>query len=184
MKDARQDHANVRAELVERLADAAAKQQRNTELGRQISQLVAEQEIDGVDHTERLAKLRNEQAEIVQFLGTWPDVQAELERRLEAAVSALQQQEHQERLAELDTLRSMEAGQRDAFAGKAIELIEVSAALKQTLERKVAIRGEILESGRGGVDIGNPELPPFHNGWLQSPQGMHEARQTLARIAA
>lgn len=184
MNDARQEHANAKAELIERQADAVAKQQRQAELGRQISQLVAEQEIDGVDHAKRLAKLRSEQAEIAQELATWPDVQAELERRLEATVSALQQHEHQERLAELDTLRSMEAGQREAFAGKAIELIEASAALKQTLERKVAIRGEILESGRGGVDIGNPELPPFYNGWLQSPQGMSEARQTLARVAA
>ena len=180
MSNVNQNFANVRAELAERSAAATAQQQRRAEVERTISQLIAEQQLDGVDHSSRLDKLRAELGQLEELLSTWPAVDAELQRRLEVARVALAEAKKAELLQELDQLRTNEDAGRRAFADVALQFVETAAALKQHLDRKLAIKAELLERGQG-VDVGDPELPVFYQGWLRSDGGLAEAQRTLAR---
>lgn len=180
MSNARQNHADVAAELRERTAAATAQQQRRAEVGRTISQLIAEEQLDGVDHGARLGKLRTEQAQLEETLSTWPAVEAELQRRLTAARQAVAELEKAELLQELDQLRTNEDAGRRAFADLALQFVETAATLKRQLDRKMAIKAELLQRGKG-VDVGDPELPVFYPGWLRSDGGLVEARRSLVR---
>lgn len=181
MSKERQNHANVRAELAERAAAATAQQQRRAEVERTISQLIAEEQLDGVDHGARLGKLRTEQAQLEETLSTWPAVEAELQRRLTAARQAVDELEKAELLQELDQLRTNEVAGRQRFAEAGLQFVEVATTLKQQLDRKLAIKAELLQRGKG-VDVGDPELPAFYPGWLRSDGGLTEARRNLVSV--
>lgn len=181
MSNANQNFANVRAELAERSAAAAAQQQRRADVERTISQLIAEQQLDGVDHGSRLDKLRSELGQLEEVLSMWPAVEAELQRRLEAARSALAEAKKAELLQELEQLRANEDAGRRAFADAALQFVETAAALKRQLDRKLAIKAELLQRGKG-VDVGDPELPAFYPGWLRSDGGLTEARRSLVSV--
>jgi len=166
--------------LRERTAAATAQQQRRAEVARTISQLIAEEQLDGVDHGTRLGKLRTEQAQLEETLSTWPAVEAELQRRLTAARQAVAELEKAELLQELDQLRTNEDAGRRAFADLALQFVETAATLKRQLDRKIAIKSELLQRGKG-VDVGDPELPVFYPGWLRSDGGLAEARRSLVQ---
>lgn len=180
MSNARQNHADVAAELRERTAAATAQQQRRAEVARTISQLIAEEQLDGVDHGARLGKLRTEQAQLEETLSTWPAVEAELQRRLTAARQAVAELEKAELLQELVQLRTNEDAGRRAFADLALQFVETAATLKRQLDRKLAIKAELLQRGKG-IDVGDPELPVFYQGWLRSDGGLVEARRSLVQ---
>ena len=180
MSNVRQNHADVAAELRERTAAATAQQQRRAEVARTISQLIAEEQLDGVNHGARLGKLRTEQAQLEETLSTWPAVEAELQRRLTAARQAVAELEKAELLQELDQLRTNEDAGRRAFADLALQFVETAATLKRQLDRKMAIKAELLQRGKG-VDVGDPELPVFYPGWLRSDGGLAEARRSLVQ---
>lgn len=180
MSNVNQNFASVRAELAERTAAATAQQQRRADVERTISQLIAEQQLDGVDHGARLNKLRAEFGQLEEVLSTWPAVEAELQRRLEVARVALAEAKKAELLQELDQLRTNEDAGRRAFADLALQFVETAVALKQQLDRKMAIKAELLERGKG-VDVGDPELPMFYLGWLRSDGGLVEARRSLVK---
>lgn len=180
MSNVNQNFASVRAELAERSAAATAQQQRRTEVERTISQLIAEQQLDGVDHSRRLDKLRAELGQLEDALSTWPAVEAELQRRLEVARVALAEAKKAELLQELAQLRADELAGRQRFAEAGLQFVEVATTLKQQLDRKLAIKAELLERGQG-VDVGDPELPVFYPGWLRSDGGLVEARRSLVK---
>jgi hypothetical protein len=149
----------------------------------EISRLTAEQELDGVDHTKRLTALQGELATVTQALATWPDVEAELLRRLDIAAAALGDQEHAERLTELAQLRQAEADQRLAFARHGLALLEAAQALQATLDRKALLREGMVSSGRGVVETGDPQPPTFYHGWLRGgPQGFSEGQRTMQAL--
>lgn len=180
MSNVRQNHADVRAELNERSAAATAQRQRLADVERTISQLIAEQALDGVDHGARLTKLRTEGSQLEEALSTWPAIEAELQRRLEAAGAAMAELEKANLLAELEQIRTAEDAGRRAFADVAIQFVETAAALKKQLERKTAIKAELLQRGKG-VDVGDPELPVFYQAWLRNEGGLAEARRSLSK---
>ena len=180
MSNVNQNFASVRAELAERAAAATAQQQRRADVERTISQLIAEQQLDGVDHGARLNKLRAELGQLEEALSTWPAVEAELQRRLEVARVALAEAKKAELLQELDQLRVSEDAGRRAFADLALQFVETAATLKRQLDRKMAIKAELLQRGKG-IDVGDPELPVFYPGWLRSDGGLAEARRSLVQ---
>lgn len=168
------------AYTVDRAGHIATMKRRRAEVARTISQLIAEEQLDGVDHGTRLGKLRTEQAQLEETLSKWPAVEAELQRRLTAARQAVAELEKAELLQELDQLRTNEDAGRRAFADLALQFVETAATLKRQLDRKIAIKAELLQRGKG-VDVGDPELPVFYPGWLRSDGGLIEAQRTLAR---
>lgn len=88
--------------------------------------------------------------------------------------------ERAELLQELDQLRANEDAGRRAFADLALQFVETAATLKQQLDRKLAIKAELLQRGKG-IDVGDPELPVFYPGWLRSDGGLAEARRSLVQ---
>ncbi|MEZ4870417.1 MAG: hypothetical protein R3C14_54310 [Caldilineaceae bacterium] len=179
----KQKLADLWAELNERAASAERKRAHRVDLAKGISGLRAAQQLDGVDHSKRIAKLENEIADIDGWLATWPDVETELHQRIETANEELRQAGRAELLAELDGLLVDERAQRLAFAEQAVQLVGVSNVLQRTLERKEVLRHAIRETGNG-VDVGDPHPPMFSHKWLGNADGVHQAQAVLDGVRA
>jgi hypothetical protein len=80
--------AELLDEQQSRTEAARSAQASRAEAVQRLSQLRASQALDNVDLSKRIAKAEQDIAKIDALLATWPDVQAELARRVEAAKQA------------------------------------------------------------------------------------------------
>jgi hypothetical protein len=162
MSNMKQELLNIEAELSERQALAKTKAQRRADLTRAISRMIAQQELDAVDHTARIERARAELSECEAWLATWPDVERELCERVKVAgeYRALEQQE--QRMERLKELQGAEAQLRREFAERHIEFVKVAYELREALREKEQIANKSFENGHPIRDrIGSVEMPPW-----------------------
>ena len=171
--NSKQQLANLRAELVERQAKASASQERKGELTQSISRMVGEQALDGVDHSARIASAKAELALVEQYLSSWPDVQAELNRRIGEAEQALNADRLETAKERYTVLADLEAQQRREFANQVVSLAELSKRLLTTISERDGLYAATHQ--QGGLPIppgGRPtNYPPmFRPEWIWQGQ--------------
>lgn len=179
LKTARQTVVDVTDELTRRRAEVTAARERATAAHERISRLIATAALDGVNTGERMEAARAELAEAESTVATWPDIEAELLRRLAAAQTVIDAHNRQTRADQVTALQAKEETQRAAFFAAGLKLLDLAATLRATIAAKEAQRIEVIRAGDGALISGvhASEMPPFHNGWVQDGrQGIDEAK--------
>lgn len=180
LKTARQTAADLADELTRRGAEVEAAKTKGAAAAQRISQLTAQRELDGVDTGERIAAARAELTEAEHQVATWPDVEAELLRRLAAAQAIIDAHDRQARAEQVIALQAKEDKERAAFVAAGLKLLDLAATLGATIAAKEAQRIEIIRAGDGALIPGvyASEMPQLQNGWVQAGrQGIDEARR-------
>ncbi len=175
---AKQALAELLDEQQGRTQAAQNAQSSRTEAVARLSHLRASQALDNVDLSKRIAKAEADIAKIDELLATWPDVEAELARRVETAKQAVQQAVSTDMLAELAELRALERGRRLAFAEALHSLAQVGLDLRQLLNRKLWLKAELYTAGKI-VDAGDCELPNWPRWGIGEPVAIDEARRLI-----
>ena len=169
----KQQLANLRAELVERTTKASTSQERKGELTQSISRMVGEQALDGVDHSARIASAKAELALVEGYLNTWPDVQAELNRRVGEAEQALNAERLETAKARYTVLADLEAQQRREFANQVVSLAELSKRLLATISERDGLYAATHQQGGLAIPPGGRPTnypPQFRPEWVQYGQ--------------
>lgn len=124
-----------------------------------LSQLRAMQALDGVDVAKRITAAEKEITAADATLSLWPDVQAELGRRLATAQAALQASIVGEMKEELTSLLAAERGRRLAFAEAIHNAAQCGHDLRLLLNRKSYLKSELYAAGvvvnAGDLEMGN-----------------------------
>jgi hypothetical protein len=175
---AKQTLAELLDEQQSRTEAARSAQSSRTEAVQRLSQLRASQALDNVDLSKRIAKAEQDIAKIDALLATWPDVQAELQRRVQSAKDAVQQAATADMSAELTELQALERGRRLAFAEALHSLAQVGLDLRQLLNRKLWLKAELYQAGKI-VDAGDCELPNWPRWGIGEPVAIDEARRLI-----
>lgn len=166
---AQQNLSETVAELQDRQSLAQTKGPRLAAVQREISRLNAEQELDGADHAKRIAKLESERDELVAWLDTWPDVKAELNRRIDEAQAAVTEEEQDQRMATLQTLLEAEPELRQRFASDMATFAETAQELRKLIADKEAIVNASFEHGHPirdkAGDLMMPTIPNAAVNW-------------------
>lgn len=157
IQQAKQTLAELLDERQSRTESARSAQAGRDEAMQRLSQLRASQALDGVDLSKRIAKAEADIARHDALLATWPDVQAELERRIVAAREAVQAAGNADMLAELADLQAAERGRRLAFAEALHTTAQCGHDLRALLNRKAALRSELYAAGVV-AQAGNTEM--------------------------
>lgn len=174
--------AEHQAELAERRSLAAVNIQRRADLQAAISRMTAEQEIDGIDHTQRLVKARQDLAEADAWLQTWPDVEQELCRRITAAELAAKAEEQQQRLHDMAALLEAEAALRIEFAAKHVQFAEIGYQLRNLLHTKEALIQASFEAGHPIRErAGTTEMSAWSQG-IGTEGAVNFAKEELLRL--
>jgi hypothetical protein len=172
----------VLAELLDeqrsRTGAAQSAQASRTEAVQRLSQLRATQALDNVDLSKRIAKAEQDIGKIDELLATWPDVAAELQRRVESAKQAVIVAVNADMLAELAELRALERGRRLAFAEALHSLAQVGLDLRQLLNRKTWLKAELYQAGKI-VDAGDCELPNWPRWGIGEKVALDEAQRLI-----
>lgn len=175
---AKQVLAELLDEQQSRTQAAQSAQASRNEAVQRLSQLRATQALDNVDLSKRIAKAEQDIAKIDALLAAWPDVQAELARRVEAARQAVQQAATADMQNELAELRALERGRRLAFAEALHSLAQVGLDLRQLLNRKTWLKAELYTAGKI-VDAGDCELPNWPRWGIGEPTAVAEAQRLI-----
>jgi chromosome segregation ATPase len=174
---AKQTLAELLDEQQSRTQAAQSAQASRTEAAQRLSQLRATQALDNVDLSKRIAKAEARISEIDALLATWPDVQAELQRRVQSAKDAVQVAGNADMLAELAELRASERGRRLAFAEAIHSAAQCGHDLRLLLNRKTALRAELYAAG-AVVNAGDTEMPN-HPRYFGEQTAIDEARRLI-----
>jgi hypothetical protein len=179
---AKQVLAEILDEQQSRTGAAQNAQSSRAEAVQRLSQLRASQALDGLDLSKRIAKAEQDIAKIDELLATWPDVQAELQRRVEAAKQAVIVAGNADMQNELTELQALERGRRLAFAEALHGLAQVGLDLRQLLNRKLWLKAELYAAG-AVVNAGDTEMPnhPRHFG---EQNAIEAARQMIGQYRA
>ena len=175
----RQAVADLNAEMADRQSKATAAQRSKTELTQRISQLIAAQQLDGVDHTARIATAQAELATATAYLDSWPDVQSELQRRICAAEQQLAQQKRAADTARYQVVSVQEAQLRRDFAGCVLALTEVAARLRPVIDERQVLHTSLHAAGASLPSRPSNWLPEFQPGWVHGGQ-VSEVKRVLA----
>jgi hypothetical protein len=179
---AKQALAELLDEQRSRTEAARSAQASRAEAAQRLSQLRASQALDGLDLSKRIAKAEADIAKIDELLATWPDVEAELARRVETAKQAVQQAVSTDMLAELAELRALERGRRLAFAEAIHNAAQVGLDLRQLLNRKTVIASELYAAGMV-VSAGDNEMGN-HPRYFGEQNAIEAARQMIGQYRA
>lgn len=175
----------AQAELDARRQDAAQAAERLQMLRGRVSRLRAEEVLDGVSHARRIASDEKEITGLEQTLSVWPDVEVELERRIQAAEAAHIAALEADREQTLTTLTGRESELRERFAAAALALLQTSADIGDIHEQREAIRVSMVDEFNSGRRPNlaacpvNPALPRFDVGWLFHRQHLSLAERAL-----
>lgn len=178
LNQAKAQLAQLCDELADRRSKAANATQRKAELTQRLSSLRAGQALDGADHSQRIAAIEAEQAEIAKVLDTWPDVEAELRRRITAAQAEVDQIRQAQQLDEFAQLLNLESDLRQQYSAQALAFVELGRKLSRALETKQSLYNAIVQAG-GRVQPGDIQMPPFSRFWMFSDSGVTEAVAAL-----
>jgi hypothetical protein len=174
---AKQTLAELLDEQQSRTQAAQNAQSSRAEAMQRLSQLRATQALDNVDLSKRIAKAEQDIAKIDALLATWPDVQAELQRRVQSAKDAVQVAGNADMLAELAELRASERGRRLAFAEAIHNAAQCGHDLRLLLNRKTVIASELYAAGMvvsaGDLEMGN------HPRFFGEQTAIDEARRLI-----
>jgi hypothetical protein len=158
-QQAKQALAELLDEQQSRTEAARSAQSSRTEAVQRLSQLRATQALDNVDLSKRIGKAEADIGKIDELLATWPDVQAELARRVQSAKDAVQVAGNADMLAELTELQDGERGRRLAFAEAIHNAAQCGHDLRQLLDRKLWLKAELYAAGMvvsaGDLEMGN-----------------------------
>jgi predicted nuclease with TOPRIM domain len=169
--------ADLRAELTDRHSKATASQQRKAELTQRISQLQGAMALDGVDLSARIQQAQAELAEANKLLSTWPDVKAELQRRIGEAESALAQEQRAANVERWHEVSALEAAQRREFAQAVVALAEIAQRLRATIDERQALFTTLMGVLPGSRPLN--WLPEFRADWVYAGK-VSDAKQALA----
>ncbi len=179
---AKQQLAELLDERTSRAQAAQSAQAGKDEATQRLSQLRASQALDGVDLSKRITKAEADIARHDALLATWPDVAAELERRIASAKDAVQAAGNADLLAELTDLQGLERGRRLAFAEAIHDAAQCGHDLRLLLNRKSVIAGE-LAAGGVLVQPGDNELG-HHPRYFGEQSAIDAARQMIDQYRA
>ena len=177
IQEARAALVALEAEMGKRAVEAANADRQGKQLRQTISRLVGSMQLDGSDFTAQIAAARADLAKAEQIVRLWPDVEAELERRIEEARGEVKRHELQLKLDSLHVLASEEERLRQQFYAKGLEFLEVADQLVGVTERKEATRREVNQAGGSTRDVPYTEHPPFFVGWPRIGDGVKRARE-------
>lgn len=144
---AKQALAQHTAELAERRSLAAVNTQRRQGLENSISRLIAEQQLDGLDHSQRIAKAREELAEVSGWLKTWPAVESELVRRVGLAQAEARETWKKEMADRLAGLIAAEQELRGFYAAENMKFQVLCQKLRRVLALKDQFINDCFEKG-------------------------------------
>jgi multidrug efflux pump subunit AcrA (membrane-fusion protein) len=174
---AKQTLAELLDEQQSRTQAAQNAQSSRTEAMQRLSHLRATQALDNVDLSKRIAKAEQDIAKIDELLATWPDVQAELARRVQSAKQAVIVAGNADMLAELAELQGAERGRRLAFAEAIHNAAQCGHDLRLLLDRKSYLRSELYAAGMvvsaGDLEMGN------HPRFFGEQTAIDEARRLI-----
>lgn len=175
----------AQAELDARRQDAAQAVERLRMLRERVSRLRAEEALDGVNHGRRITSDAKEVTGLEQTLAVWPDVEAELIRRIQVAEDAHTAALEADRERTLAELAVRETELWTQFSAVGVQLLEVAAQLGDIRlareEIRIAMTDEWVSGRRPnlrGAPI-NPPLPEFPARLLFDRQRLELAKAQL-----
>ena len=170
MTNSKQQVADLRAELVERTAKVQAAQRTKTELAQRISQLTGAMALDGIDHSKRIAQAQTELTAANTLLATWPDVQAELNRRIGEVEQVISADKLTAATQRYTVLAELEAQQRREFASQVVALAETSKRLRATIDERQQLHSTLHKAGVSLPPRPSNGLPEFRADWVYRGQ--------------
>ena len=179
---AKQQLAELLDERQSRTQAAQGAQAGRDEATRRLSQLRASQALDGLDLSKRITAAEADITRHDALLATWTDVEAELERRVQSAKSALLAAGNADLLAELAELQAAERGRRLAFAEAIHDAAQSGRDLRLLLNRKSVIAGELYAAGVV-VQAGDGEMG-HHPRYFGEQSAIDAARRLVDEYAA
>lgn len=181
-QQAKQTLAELLDEQRSRTESAQSAQASRAEAVQRLSQLRASQALDGLDLSKRITKAEQGIAQIDALLATWPDVQAELARRVQSAKEAAQGAVNADMLAELADLQATERGRRLAFAEAIHNAAQCGHDLRLLLNRKNYLKSELYTAGVV-VNAGSLEMDN-HPRYFGEQSAIDEARRLVDEYRA
>lgn len=176
----------LESELSKRTVEAENAQRKASQLREMVSRLAGSMALDGTNFTEQINGARTELVSVEAISQLFPDVKAELQRRLESARGELKRHEIDVMSAALHEMIAVEDGLRGEFFETGAAFLAAADRLKLQIARKEAAKFQITEAGGSARDIPQTSMPPFFQNWVRSGSGVQSARQEwgVARAAA
>lgn len=176
MQEAKQQLVSLETEFSRRSVEAENAERNIQQLQASISKWRASMVLDGANFTEKIEKAHTELVEAEAIVQVWPDVKAELNRRLESARTVIKSYELDIKLQTIRNIASDEESIRQQFYAKGLEFLEVADRLVDTLNRKEALWSELKQAGRVVTGIDHSSVPPFYHPWTLKGDGVRLAR--------
>lgn len=178
--EAQQHLAELLDERAQRAAAAESAKQTKSEATARLSQLRGAMALDGTNLAKRIEKAQQDITGADLVLALWPDVSAELERRIAAAQEAVKQATMDEMRAELTELMDSERARRLAFAEALHDFAQVGADLRAMLQRKQALKMQLFENGVI-IDAGSDQLDAYPHYGIGEPVAIDVARELMSK---
>ena len=178
--EAQQQLAELLDERAQRVAAVEAAQRTKTEATARLSQLRGAMALDGTNLAKRIEKAQQDITGADVTLALWPDVQAELDRRIAAAQEAVKQATIDEMRSELSKLMDSERGRRLAFAEALHDFAQVGADLRAMLQRKQALKMELFANGVI-IEAGSDQLDAYPNFGIGELTTVTAAQELMTR---
>ena len=178
----------LEVELGERSEQAEADSLQGNIARRQLKRLIASQEIDATDHSNAIAQLRAQLAEIERRQEVFPTIEGELKRRIGQARAQIEQINVQAQLDELETLKQEAQILRKQHLAAHVALAEAELSERQNQHRRGELRRNIFDryqAGRGLTQLPDwGDLPNLQFDWrtLGSPEAVAQAKQLLQEL--
>lgn len=173
---AKQQVVSIETELAKRTVEAENAQRQASQLQQNISRWNGSMALDGTDFTEQINGARTELGKAETLIRLFPDVKAELQRRLESARAEFKQAQIGVKSDELQQMVEDEEKLRSEFFATATAFLKVADKLNETIVRKEATRLQISQMGGGSAfGIERTTIPAFYQAWVRSGRGVQAA---------
>lgn len=146
-----------------------------------VSLLRAQQELDGVDLSARIAGVERQIAHAEQVIAVWPDVQAELDRRIGDVQAMAQADRAGVLMTEYNALLADEKARRVAHAQALVVTAERAYDLGANFNRRKQIAGELLALGQS-VAGGNGGYGRYPVTEIGTARGVDNAQRWLLHV--
>ena len=176
----------LESELSKRTVEAENAQRQASQLRENISRWTGSMALDKTDFNAQINGARTELVAVESISRLFPDVKAELQRRLESARGELQRCEIDKMSAALREMIAVEDELRSDFFETGAAFLAAADELKAQIAQKEAAKFELVQAGGSARDIPQTSMPPFYQGWVRSGHGVQSAKQEwgVARAAA
>ncbi len=148
-----------------------------------LSVLRAQSELDGTDLSVRIAEVEKQVAHAETVIGSWPDVSAELDRRIADVEVEIQNEQAAALMAEYDQIVAGEKARRVTWAQSLVVTAERAQEFQANMDRRKVIADKLRALGQTeGVDIGDASFGHFPKTELGTLRGVDNARQWLHHV--